>query len=653
MNYLKKYLFICTLFGQFAYGITVKEAMDYYASANYFDNNPALTQAVEEALNRLDLIGRENDWYEHNATNWYGDKTLEDFLLSYIGGLSLDNASTLEGIEKFKNLYYLHLERSSVTDFSPLHESSLRVLEYDESGLTSIDPSVFSIPQLHTLYLDENNFTKVPEIPEDTNLTHIILDTNLLDLGDEATMAAINALQSRERFTVDYDGQFPQGLINLSERIKEQPSSTSTKENFLHGLEILMSIWEEDNFKQLVIDSGEVKSTFSNFTLDDLRADVDSYENDSGEIDENADIKDVENFFKNDMISKLDSCIEYLKKASEIGEKFSIDQKYTGSEDLTWVDKGDILLCQAIAHGLKGYIQFSTSYNWQHNAKDAETLDDMDQISMETLFKGTNLLALQSSSQLNDARTSFIAAVDNYLEAIAIIDTRIGVDSLFKLDPDDVADKNETTADLEEFKSAIQSDSYTMEDDDFEGDKKIINPNAFFAGKVDPMKQLPQSEAKFLSVIGDKFTTDLVEDPTFGGFLPHWDQTYFKQKLLDWEMLDTNASPTSTTKEVSSQSKWSYSGWLGYLHIPKEQSENAFYAYHQYFGWIYMIPQNSSSVWIVNINDNKEKNEWLWTKPTIFPFIYNHTLKTWYYLADGTNGKFLYTWNSTSEQWEK
>lgn len=651
MNYLKKYLFICTLFGQFAYGITVKEAMDYYASANYFDNNPVLTQAVEEALNRLDLIGRENDWYEYNATNWYGDKTLEDFLLRYVDYLSLENASTLQGIEKLKNLYYLELERSSVTDFSPLHESELRVLEYDESGLTSIDPSVFSIPQLHTLHLDENNFTTVPEIPEDTNLTHIILDTNLLDLGDEATMAAINALQSRERFTVDYDGQFPQGLINLSERIKEQPSSTSTKENFLHGLEILMSIWEEDNFKQLVIDSGEVKSTFSNFTLDDLRADVDSYENESGEIDENADIKDVENFFKNDMISKLDSCIEYLKLASEIGEKFSIDQKYTGSEDLTWVDKGDILLCQAIAHGLKGYIQFSTSYNWQHNAKDAETLDDMDQISMETLFKGTNLLALQSSSQLNDARTSFIAAVDNYLEAIAIIDTRIGVDSLFKLDPDDVADKNETTADLEEFKSAIQSDSYTMEDDDFEGDKKIINPNAFFAGKVDPIKQLPQSEAKFLSVIGDKFTTDLVEDPTFGGFLPHWDQTYFKQKLLDWEMLDTNASPTSTTKEVSSQSKWSYSGWLGYLHIPKGQDENAFYAYHQYFGWIGMIPQNSSSVWILDMSD--EKNEWLWTKPTIFPFIYNHTLKTWHYLADGTNGKFLYTWNSTSEQWEK
>ena len=426
MNYLKKYLFICTLFGQFAYGITVKEAMDYYASENYFDNNPVLTEAVEEALNRLDIIGRENDWNQNNEPNWYGDPTLADFLLSNIFYLSLENASTLEGIEKLKNLNYLELERSSVTDFSPLHESELRVLEYDESGLTSIDPSVFSIPKLHTLHLDENNFTTVPKIPDDTNLTHIILDTNLLDLGDEATMAAINALQTRESpITVDYDGQFPQAFIHLSERIKEQPSSTSTKENFLHGLEILMSIWEEDNFKQLVIDSGEVKSTFSNFTLDDLRADVDSYENDSGEIDENADIKDVENFFKNDMISKLDSCIEYLKLASEIGEKFSIDQKYTGSEDLTWVDKGDILLCQAIAHGLKGYIQFSTSYNWQHNAKDAETLDDMDQISMETLFKGTNLLALQSSSQLNDARTSFIAAVDNYLEAIAIIDTRI------------------------------------------------------------------------------------------------------------------------------------------------------------------------------------------------------------------------------------
>ena len=257
MHYLKKYLFICTLFGQFAYGITVKEAMDYYASANYFDNNPALTQAVEEALNRLDLIGRENDWYEYNATNWYGDKTLEDFLLRYVDYLSLENASTLQGIEKLKNLYYLELERSSVTDFSPLHESPLGVLEYDESGLTSIDPSVFSIPKLHTLHLDENNFTTIPEIPDDTNLTHIILDTNLLDLGDEATMAAINALQTRESpITVDYDGQFPQAFIHLSERIKEQPSSTSAKENFLHGLELLISIFEEESFKQLVLKSG-------------------------------------------------------------------------------------------------------------------------------------------------------------------------------------------------------------------------------------------------------------------------------------------------------------------------------------------------------------------------------------------------------------
>ena len=87
--------------------------------------------------------------------------------------------------------------------------------------------------------------------------------------------------------------------------------------------------------------------------------------------------------------------------------------------------------------------------------------------------------------------------MDNYLEAIAIIDTRIGVDSLFKLDPDDVADKNETTADLEEFKSAIQSDSYTMEDDDFEGDKKIINPNAFFAGKKLTQYSYPNRKPNF------------------------------------------------------------------------------------------------------------------------------------------------------------
>ena len=188
---------------------------------------------------------------------------------------------------------------------------------------------------------------------------------------------------------------------------------------------------------------------------------------------------------------------------------------------------------------------------------------------------------------MSSARESFIRAVDFYNDAIAIIDQRVGVDSLFTFNEED-RDKDNTTADLAEFKSALTSQSYTMDDGDFIGDKAVINPVLFFLeGSI--INQLPQSEAGFLSVIGDKFTTDLVEDPTFGGFLPHWDQAYFKQKLLDWEMLDTNASPTSTTKEVSSQSKWSYSGWLGYLHIPKGQEENAFYAYHQYFGWIGMI----------------------------------------------------------------
>ena len=81
---------------------------------------------------------------------------------------------------------------------------------------------------------------------------------------------------------------------------------------------------------------------------------------------------------------------------------------------------------------------------------------------------------------MSSARTSFIRAVDFYNDAIAIIDQRVGVDSLFTFNEEDREDKDNTTADLAEFKSALTSDSYTMDDGDFIGDKAVINPDAFF-----------------------------------------------------------------------------------------------------------------------------------------------------------------------------
>ena len=627
--------------------ITVQEAMDFYTSKNYFNNNSALSEGIEQALSQMDLIGRTNDW--DIGYNPYGDTSLEDYLLNHIIDLSLENASSLAGIEKLEQLSELKLERSSVTDFSPLHQSNLYLLEYIKSDLSSLPSSILQISILNSLLLNENKFTEIPENLNGSQITYVDLETNLLDLGDSATISKINEL-IQSGIQVDYENQFPQFLLNLSQKIATQPSSSNAKENFLHGLELLISIFEEESFKQLVLKSGEVKDIFSDFTLADLHSNIETYEDETGEVDQSADINDIEKFLKYDMVYKLDICMEFLEIAYNLGGEFSIDQTYTGSTDEVRVDQGDILMCLAIAEGLQGFLQFMTSYKWAHNIRDAETLEDMDQLSMETILKDKKLLTLQSSSQMSSARESFIRAVDYYNDAIAIIDQRVGTDSLFTFHEEDREEKDNITADLAEFQSALTSQSYTLDDDDFIGDKAIINPDALFSGRFDPINQLPQSEAGFLSVIGDRFTTPTVDDPTFGGFLPNWDQQYLTEKLNEWEMLDTNISALSSTKAVPSHNNWSYSGWFGYfLRPPGETDDSEFFAYHQYLGWIGVVSSDLSSTWILDISNDSQNDVWLWTKPTIFPFLYNENLEKWHYLSD--NGK-LYIWDAESFQWE-
>ncbi len=623
--------------------------MDYYEANNYFPDS-GLRAGVEDALNRIDLIGHENDW-DLGAKDWSGDATLEDYFLSRIYYILIQNASSIEGLEKLKNLWFLDLERSSVTDFSSLANSfSLQNLVYKKSQLSEIDPSIFGIGSLFSLNISENNLAEIPEVPTSSNIQYLNLELNLLDFSDPDILNSINDIKLRG-INVIYETQFPQALLNLSQRLADSPDASSAKENFLHGFEILIGLGEDESFKQLILKSGEVNDAFSAFTLADFHGNIETFENESGEIDESADIKDVESFLRYDSRFKLETCMEYLKIAANIGDEFIIDQAYTGSVDEIRVDKGDILMCLAIANGLHGFVEFATSYNWKHNIKDAETLNDMDQVSMETVLKDQKLLALQSSSQLINSRESFISAFDYYNQSMAIIEQRIGEEYLFTLNEEDIDDKNQVTADLAEFISVISSESYTMGDDEFSGDKAVISPDALFSGRFDPINQLPQSEAGFLSVIGNSFTTSAVDDPTFGGFFPNWDQEYLTQKLLDWEMLDTNASAMSSAKLVSSQEEWYHSGWLGYFFRPNGQNDDSkFYAYHQFLGWIRVVSTSSESTWILTIGGDSSNNVLYWTRPTLFPYLYDYYAGTWHYLS--TEGTLL-TWNPQNKTWKE
>jgi hypothetical protein len=624
------------------------EAIQYYTDNDYFPDK-ALLEGVKEALVRpyVNLEGMRNEW-DNWAKDQYGYSSPEDYFLHAIYYLSLEGVSSLEGINRLPNLGYLEIERSTVTDFSPLSESwNLHTLEYDDNELISLSPSIFDIPNLSSLMLDENNFTSIPVIPSSTKIRYLDLDLNFLDLSDKTILEDIQNLKDLN-ISVDYESQFPKVLLNISERIATSPNSSSAKENFLHGLELMVSIFEEDSFKQMILDSGLVLDSFQNFTLADLHAsNIEKYEDENESLSTDADLNSMESFIANDFINRIDTCIGFLKTASDANQAFSIDPDYLGSDESVLVDRGDILMCLAIAEAAQGFFQFTTAYHWDQNLQEAEDMDELDQISMETMLKDRKLLTLRSSSQMSDARNSFVSAIEYYDAGIEIIKKRLSEPSLFSLDPGDLEDEAEFSADLTEFKSAVYQTTYSIEDnDEFQGNFAVINPDAFFTGQFDPINQLPQSDAGYLSVIGDTFTSHEVDDPTFGGVFPNWTQDYLKNKMIDWEMLDDNASPLSSVKSVpsSNSSAWSHSGWFGYfLKESNPVNEEKFWAYHQHFGWVYIASLNTSSVWLYN----PIQKAWIWTAPILFPYLYNYSSNQWQFLLDDK----ILTWDEASRSW--
>ena len=123
--------------------------MTYFEEYNYFPDE-GLKQGVKNALENKDWVFLENN---------RGSLNIFDYSLSNISLLEVENASSLNGIEKIYNLVELDLEKSSVTDLSPLNGTSIYSLEYDESELTTIDLTVLTeMPNLTALLLHENNY---------------------------------------------------------------------------------------------------------------------------------------------------------------------------------------------------------------------------------------------------------------------------------------------------------------------------------------------------------------------------------------------------------------------------------------------------------------------------------------------------------------
>ena len=112
----------------------------------------------------------------------------------------------------------------------------------------------------------------------------------------------------------------------------------------------------------------------------------------------------------------------------------------------------------AIVEALKGLLQALSSYNWDYNLKELETLENDDLINLEAMLDGSSKFGkLKSQNQLSKSKQSFKNAVQYYKSASDHMRTRLDQEFLFEMSSSDLNEDNELRGDLDEFLSALDS----------------------------------------------------------------------------------------------------------------------------------------------------------------------------------------------------
>ena len=541
-----------------------------------------------------------------------------------------NNITSVEGIEELRNLENLQLEDSSISNLSPIWDlKSLNILNISWGGkVTSID-GIASLADLEYLNLAGQRIKDISELTTLNNLRLVELEENFIDLSDPSTQSVINQLR-QNGVIVDVDGQVPLSVQQLSSQMDTHLSQINTtddpKANFVYGFELLLELLEStesSSLKSVAINGGAAQSLLE-FTLPDLWRNDLGYE-DNSELNSFADLDQLEDYFYDVFIPRLTTINSHFAKMSAHNQTISLEQDITGNEDLVIVDKGDAFALMAIVEALKGLLQALSSYNWDYNLQELETLENDDLINLEAMLDGSSEFGkLKSQNQLSKSKQSFKNAVQYYKSASDHMRTRLDQEFLFEMSSSDLNEDNELRSDLDEFLSALDSTHNLSEETSNTED--IINLSAFFDSKFDPVELIPP-------VVGDKFESDEFTDPTFGGLMPNWTMSILKQKLLDEGLIADDALEGST--EVEGAPNWNQSNWLGYFFIPFKPDPNKFWMFHQKLNWVYFESEGPSNIWLFF----SETGDWLWTKKSVYPYLFSDQNQNWLYLMP--NGSLL------------
>ena len=350
-----------------------------------------------------------------------------------------NNITSVEGIEELRNLENLQLEDSSISNLSPIWDlKSLNILNISWGGkVTSID-GIASLADLEYLNLAGQRIKDITELTTLNNLRLVELEENFIDLSDPSTQSVINQLR-QNGVIVDVDGQVPLSVQQLSSQMDTHLSQINTtddpKANFVYGFELLLELLEStesSSLKNVAINGGAAQSLLE-FTLPDLWRNDLGYE-DNSELNSLADLDQLEDYFYDVFIPRLTTINSHFAKMSAHNQTISLEQDITGNEDLILVDKGDAFALMAIVEALKGLLQALSSYNWDFNLQELETLENDDLINLEAMLDGSSEFGkLKSQNQLSKSKQSFKNAVQYYKSASDHMRTRLDQEFLFEM----------------------------------------------------------------------------------------------------------------------------------------------------------------------------------------------------------------------------
>ena len=549
--------------------------------------------------------------------------------------------SDLSGIEQLTNLQHAYLSGNNFgnTDLAYLSQiESLTFLDISDGGKITNLNDIKNLTNLYYLNASGHKTTTLDAYLQMPNLRYLDISENYIDLSDSTVQSNLKTLREKGVF-VEIGPQVPISVQDLSGIVTKRLSAINSnpddpKENFIYGFELLLSLLEEDDSNSLkkVAINGGAASTLIDFTLHDLwRNDLDYDEN--SDLNSVADLGQIEDFMVDVFIPRLTVINSHFTKMATHDGIIILTQDFTGKEDTIDVDSGDAYMIMAFVEALKAFAQTISSYDWDYNLKELEGLEDDELVNLETLLAPSDRFMkfgrLKSTNQLIAAKESFKNAISHYKKGADLMKQRLGVERLLEMTADDLDDELELRSDLEEFLLALDN-NHNLDDS---STQDIISMNALFSGKFDPANQLPEA-------VGEKFVTDQVTDPTFGGLFPNWTQSIISQYAIDEVLVTEDAIEGAV--EVEGAPNWKKAGWLGFFYAPnREAGSKEFLMFHGLLGWSYLIAESPTNIWIYYF----DSKEWFWTKSSEFPNLYRNNNQTWYYL---NAYKSFLTWNNNT-----